>query len=124
MPRPLESDFRFNAMMTMLTGALAALLLAPLVVLPIVLAFAILLGRMPVGGLWRDSFDPQALSVSRVYQSVAALSASASVLICIAGSGCLAFPPMPGWTLALLGGGNAIYLGGKWQASRRALVRK
>jgi hypothetical protein len=101
-----------------LATLMAIVLLVPVVILPLAIAAAMLTGRMSVGGLWRDSFDLQAFSVSRLYQSLAVFAVAGTTLMGLAANGATAFPPIPGWLLTLAGGGNVVYLGTKWLSSR------
>jgi hypothetical protein len=104
---------------SVLTTLMGIVLLVPVVMLPLAIAVAMLTGRMSLGGLWRDSFDLQAFSVSRLYQSLAVLTVAGTTLMGVAANGATAFPPIPGWLLALAGGGDAVYLGAKWLSSRK-----
>jgi len=101
-----------------LVDMMAIVLMVPLIVLPVLLILAILTGLMPIGGIWRDSFDPGSFSPTRLFQSVVAVSVSITMLIGLAGTGGNSFPPLPAWVLAVAGGGNVLYLGAKWNTSR------
>jgi hypothetical protein len=96
---------------------MAGVLMVPLLALPVFAILAMLTGRMPIGGIWRDSFDTQSFSPTRLFQSIVAVSVALTTLIGLAGTSGNGFPPIPDWVLALAGGGNAIYLGAKWITS-------
>jgi hypothetical protein len=95
------------------------LLFAPLVVLAAILVIGLLCGRIGARGLWRDSFAAGDFSPARVYQTIAALTGAAGILATLWQSGATSFPPVADWLVASVGGGNIMYLGAKYMASRQ-----
>jgi len=110
--------------MDLLADAMAIVVLVPMLLLPAVIIMAVLLGAIRPGGIWRDSFNTNAVSPARVAQVIASFAAAAAVLIGLAQSGGTAFQPLPEWLAAAAGGGSAVYLGTKWNAARQVQARR
>ena len=101
-----------------LARVLALVAFVPLVFFPSLVIISLLTGAIRANGLWHNSFDPAEFSPARVFQFLAALVAVGAAVIGFVHSGGTAFKPLPGWLLAVADGGNAIYLGTKWNSSR------
>jgi len=104
----------------MLNNFIAFAATLPLLLPLAVITLGALTGRIPAGGLWRDSFDPGQLSPVRLYQTMAMFGAAGGVLIGLAQNNFTAFAPVPDWLFAAAGGGNAAYLGAKYAALKKS----
>jgi hypothetical protein len=105
--------------MKLLFQTMTILAMAPLVIFPPIVMLALLTGAIRPAGLWSHDANATQISPARVMQFIFGLGAVAAALIGLAQSGGTAFAPLPQWLFIAAGGGNILYLGAKWNASRR-----